>query len=159
LRRRDDEGQLTVLIIGFVAIAAVLIVAAIDSSKLFMAQRALSSAADAAALAAAQAVDKDALYQGEGGCGGLLPLDPDVASSYAARSLSDDEVDLSQTFARLDGAETDVQAGTVTVHLSGAIAVPFGRILALLVPGHDDGLVRVDVVAHAQSPLTATGGC
>ena len=33
----DDEGQLTLLIIGFVAIAAVLIVIGVDASKVFLA--------------------------------------------------------------------------------------------------------------------------
>ena len=90
LRRRPsgDEGQLTLLIIGFVAIAAVLIVIGVDASKVFLAQRALSSAADAAALSASQAVDKAAIYAGTGGrCGGLLPLD-DVEASRRAASAS-----------------------------------------------------------------------
>jgi hypothetical protein len=159
VRRRCDGGQLTVLIIGYVAIAAVLIVVGVDVSKVFLARRALSSAADAAALAAAQGVDKAAIYRGAGGCGGLLPLEPEVATSYAESSLNDSRGSLRQTFATLDAPETGVQAGTVSVHLSGQVAVPFGRILALLVAGHDDGRVRVDVVAHAQSPLSATGGC
>ena len=157
--RRRDDGQLTVLIIGYVAIAAVLVVVGVDVSKLFLARRALSSAADAAALAAAQAVDKAALYGGAGGCGGLLPVEPSAASSYAESSVADAAGSLHQTFATLEPPETVVQSGTVSVHLSGQVAVPFGRILALLVPGHDDGRVRVDVVAHAQSPLSATGGC
>jgi hypothetical protein len=47
----------------------------------------------------------------------------------------------------------------VTVHLSGRVALPFGRVLALLVPGHDDGRVQVDTASHAQSPLSVPGGC
>lgn len=159
LRTRVDDGQLTVLIIGYVAIAAVLVVVGIDASKVFLARRALSSAADAAALAAAQGVDKAAVYRGAGGCGGLLPVDPAAAASYAESSVADAAETLQQTFATLDAPETAVQAGIVSVHLSGQVAVPFGRVLALLVPGHDDGRVRVDVVAHAQSPLSANGGC
>src|SRR4051794_41470556 len=86
--RRGDEGQLTLLIIGFVAIAAVLIVIGVDASKVFLAQRALSSAADAAALSASQAVDKVAIYAGTGGgCGGLLPLDDAEAARRAAGAL------------------------------------------------------------------------
>jgi len=158
-RRHDERGQLTLLIIGLVAIAALLIVVAIDVSKVFLARRALSSAADAAALAAAQAVDKAAVYRGDGGCGSLLPLDPAQAASYADAALADDEGDLRQTFVSLDAAQTDVQTGTVTVHVGGEVAVPFGKVLALLLPGHADGRVHVDATAHAQSPLTAPGGC
>lgn len=155
-----DEGQLTLLIIGFVAIAAVLIVVGADASKVFLAQRALSSAADAAAISAAQAVDKNAIYTGTGGgCGGLLPLDATDAADRAATAVDQQADSLRSTFASLDPPETDVAAGTVAVHLSGRVALPFGHILALLVPGHDDGRVRVDATAHAQSPLSAPGGC
>jgi hypothetical protein len=156
----SDDGQLTLLIIGFVAIAAVLVVAGVDASKVFLAQRALSSAADAAALAAAQAVDKDAVYAGTaGGCGGLLPLDGGEAGRRATSAVEDQTSSLHSTFATLDAPQTDVSGGTVAVHLSGRLGLPFGHILAVLVPGHDDGRVRVDVVAHAQSPLSVPGGC
>lgn len=155
---RGDDGQLTLLVIGFAAIAALLVVVAIDVSKVFLARRALASAADAAALAAAQAVDKDAVYRGGHGCGGLLPVDADRATAYADGALADDDADLRQTFARLDAARTDVDDGTVSVHLSGEVAVPFGGVLALLAR-RADGRVHVAVTAHAQSSLTAPGGC
>jgi len=158
--RASDDGQLTLLIIGFVAIAATLVVVGVDASKLFLARRALSSAADAAALAAAQAVDKGAIYTGQGGgCGNLLPLDPDRAAQLAGAAVDDDAADLRHTFAQLDPPDTVVDNGTVQVHLSGQVALPFGRVIALLVPGHDDGRAHVDVTSHAQSPLTAPGGC
>jgi len=44
------------------------------------------------------------------------------------------------------------------MRLRGRAKVPFGRLLAVLVPGHDDGAVQVDVTAHARSPVSA-GGC
>ena len=157
---RRDDGQLTLLIIGFVAIAAMLVVVGVDASKVFLARRALSSAADAAALAAAQAVDKAAIYAGTGGgCGGLLPLDPADAAQRAALALDDQTAGLRSTFATLDAPQTDVSGGTVAVHLSGRVALPFGHVLALLVPGHADGAVRVDATSHARSPLTVPGGC
>jgi len=159
-RARDDDGQLTLLVIGFITIAAILIVAGVDASKAFLARRALASAADAAALDAAQAVDKAAIYSGSaGGCGGLLPLDEDQASQRAEDSVGEQLPALRQTFASLDEPETRVDDGTVSVHLSGSIGVPFGRVLALLVPGHADGRVHIDATAHARSPLTARGGC
>jgi Putative Flp pilus-assembly TadE/G-like len=159
-RPRGDDGQLTLLIIGFVAIAAVLVIVGVDASKVFLARRALSSAADAAAVAASQAVDKNAIYAGiGGGCGGLLPLDPEEAAQRAVLAVDDQAAGLRGTFAALDEPQTVVAADTVDVHLSGRVAVPFGHILALLVPGHDDGTVRIDATSHAQSPLTVPGGC
>jgi hypothetical protein len=159
-RRRGDEGQLTLLVIGYVAIAAVLVVLGIDASKVFLARRALASAADAAALAAAQGVDRSAIYAGTGGgCGRLLPLDPVRAGALAAQTFGDDADGLRSTFATLDPPSTQVDAGTVTVSLSGDVAVPFGSVLAVLLPGHGDGRVHVAVTSSAQSPETAPGGC
>ena len=159
-RPRGEDGQLTLLIIGCVAIAAVLVVVGVDASKVFLARRALSSAADAAALAAAQALDKDAIYTGTAGsCGGLLPLDPVDAARRAELALDDQGDALRGTFVSVDEPATTVRADTVAVHLSGRVGLPFGSVLALLVPGHPDGTVRVDADAHAQSPLSVPGGC
>jgi hypothetical protein len=156
----SDGGQLSLLIIGYTAIALVLILVGIDVSKVFLARRALSSVADSAALAAAQAVDRSAVYTGPtGGCGALLPLDGVRADALVRLALDDDRSDLEQTFADLDDPSTIAAAGTVTVHLSGSVAVPFGHVLATLLPGHDDGLVHVAVTASAQSPLIVPGGC
>lgn len=159
-RAGKDDGQLTLLIIGFVAIAATLVVVGVDASKVFLARRALSSAADAAALAASQAVDRSAVYAGiGGGCGGLLPLDADEAARRAALAVGDQSAGLRGTFATLDDPQTVVAGDTVAVHLVGRVALPFGHVLAVLLPGHDDGRVQIDATAHAQSPLTEPGGC
>lgn len=156
---RGDDGQLTVLVIGYTFIAAVLIVVGVDVSKVFLARRALSSVADAAALAAAQAADRAAVYAGAAGCGGVLPIDPSAAQQQVNGSLADDLADLHQTFQAVQPADVVVADGTVTVHLSGDVKVPFGKVLAMLDPGRGDGLVHVSVTAAAQSPVTASGGC
>jgi uncharacterized membrane protein len=158
--RRGDDGQLTLLIIGFVAIAVMLVIVGVDASKVFLARRALSAAADASALAASQAVDKNAIYAGVGGgCGGLLPLDADEVARRAALAVDDQAAGLRGSFAALDGPQTAVEGDTVAVHLSGRVALPFGHVLAVLIPGHDDGRVQIDVTSHARSPLTVPGGC
>lgn len=156
---RGDDGQLTVLVIGYTFIAAVLIVVGVDVSKVFLARRALSSVADAAALAAAQAADRAAVYAGAARCGGVLPIDPSAAQQQVNGSLADDLADLHQTFQAVQPADVVVADGTVTVHLSGDVKVPFGKVLAMLDPGRGDGLVHVSVTAAAQSPVTASGGC
>lgn len=156
---RDDSGQITLLVIGYAAVALVLVVVGVDVSAVFLARRALASTADAAALDAAQAIDRGAVYAGSiTGCGTALPIDADLARTRALAVLADDAADLRTAFRRLDPVDTSVGGGTVTVHLAGRAKVPFGRLLAVLIPGHDDGAVEVDVTAHARSPVSA-GGC
>jgi hypothetical protein len=159
LSGRPDDGQLSVLVIGYTFIAAVLVIAGVDVSKVFLARRALASVADAAALAAAQSVDRAALYQGRGGCGELLPLDPDAARREAAMSLDDDLPDLRQTYAAIQPPDVQIAADTVTVRMSGDVHVPFGSVLSLLHVGGAGGGVHVGVAASAQSPVSAPGGC
>ena len=52
-RRRGEDGQLTVLIIGFTAIVLLMIVVVTDISKVFLVRRELDATADGAVLAAA----------------------------------------------------------------------------------------------------------
>jgi hypothetical protein len=157
--RGNDDGSVMVLIIGYTAIAAVLITVGIDTSKVFLAQRALASAADSAALAAAGGVDRQAIYAGSGlRCGQPLPLDQQHASDLAAGSVNDDAADLGHTFVTLTQPQTSLNGGTVSVELSGEVAVPFGRVLGWLDPSRPDGLVRVTETSHARSPV-AGGAC
>ena len=151
-----DEGSLTLLVIGYTLIAAVLVVVGIDASKVFLAQRALSSAADAAALAGSQAVDRAALYRGEVDCSGL-PVDPESATAAVGASLDAQTEGLQQTFGALSDPDVQVAGGTVHVRLHGEVTVPFGRVLALLVPGHAGGRVGVSADAAARSALSAPG--
>jgi len=155
---RGDRGQISLLLIGYAAIALVLIVVGIDVSAVFLARRALASTADAAALDGAQALDRTAVYGGAvSGCGAALPIDPAAARQRAVAVVADDADDLRRAFRSVDPADVRVDAGTVTVRLTGRARVPFGRLLAVLLPGHDDGAVEVDVTAHARSPVSSAG--
>jgi hypothetical protein len=161
-RRRlgADTGSLTLLVIGYVGIAAMLVVVAVDVSKVFLARRALSASADSAALAGAQVVDRATLYAGTaGGCRTRLPLDPARSTDAVTQTLADDETDLRHAFAALDPPDTSVRDGVVTVRLAGDVAVPFGSVLASLLPGHGDGRVHVAVSASAESPVSGVPGC
>lgn len=71
-RPRDDDGALTLLVIGFTAIAALMVVVTTSVSAVYLARRELVSAVDAAAVAAAQQVDADTAYVE--GLGARLPL-------------------------------------------------------------------------------------
>lgn len=153
-RASVDDGSIMVLIIGYTTIAAVLIVVGVDVSKVFLAQRALASAADSAALAAAEGVDTHAVYSGPGlQCGQPLPLDQGRAAALAAGSVAADSPDLGRSFASLADPRTAVDGGTVSVALTGEVAVPFGRVLGWLDPSRSDGLVRVSETSHARSPV------
>lgn len=87
--RRDDDGTILILTIGFVAIAMLLVFAVVDASAVFLARRDLASAADGTALAAAQQVDVNAVYAE--GARGDLPLDAGAVQhtvdAYAAQNL------------------------------------------------------------------------
>ena len=151
-----DEGSISLLVIGFTLIAAVLVVIGVDVSKVFLAQRALSSAADAAALSGAQAVDRAAIYRGDSHCSGL-PLDADSATAAVDASLGDAADGLHQTFVTLSAPDVQVAGDTVHVQLRGQVALPFGRVLGLLLPDHADGRVGVSSDAAATSALSAPG--
>jgi uncharacterized membrane protein len=151
-----DDGSLSLLVIGYTFIASVLIVVGVDVSKVFLAQRSLSSAADAAALAGAQAVDRAAVYRGGADCAGL-PVDATSATTAAGASLDDAGDGLRQTFADLSDPAVQVDGDTVRVRLHGDVALPFGRVLALLLPDHPAGRVGVTADAAATTALSPAG--
>lgn len=153
----EERGSVTVLIIGFTAIAMALIVAGVDISKVYLAERALSSAADAAAVDAAQGVDTEEIYDGPDlHCGEALPLDPDRAAAMAGESIAQRSPDLARSFKRLDPPATTVEGATVTVAMRGEVQVPFGRLLEWLGITQDGGAVPVRDTAHAASPVAGT---
>ena len=153
-RTADDRGSLSVLIIGYTTLAAVVIVLGVDLSKVFLARRALESAADAAALAGAQGADLSAIYNGGAlGCGRSLPLDPARVPGLAERSVVDSSAELRTVFRTVDAPSTAVEGSTVTVTLAGELAVPFGRVWGWLDQAHSGGRVRLRATSHARSPL------
>jgi uncharacterized membrane protein len=151
---RRDEGSLALLVIGYTFIAAVLVVVGVDVSKVFLAQRALSSAADSAALAGAQAVDRAAVYAGAADCTGL-PIDAVSAHHAVEAALSDAGDSLRGTFVSLSDPDVQVEAGRVQVRLHGQVTVPFGRVLTTLLPDHSGGRVDVSADAAASSALSS----
>lgn len=156
----DDQGSIVVLVIGYAAIAMLLIAAGIDVSKVFLADRALSSAADAAALAAAEGVDTAAVYDGPHlRCGVLLPLDPVLADSLARRDIATESPDLERAIASLELPQTAVSESTVTVELRGDVRVPFGHLLQWLGVATSDGTLPVAGRASARSPVAGTAAC
>lgn len=158
--RRSDEGSILVLVIGYAAIAAVLLTVGVDLSCVFLARRALSSTTDAAALAAAQGVDRSRLYDGPPlSCGAALPLDRDRAAELASDAVNDDRPGLRRTFRSVAPPQVSVVGTTVQVSVAGEVRMPFGRVVSWLDPGSDDGAVPISATSRARSPVAGPAGC
>lgn len=144
MRRRDDErGQITLLVIGFAAILVALVAVVVDASQVMLLRRSLSSLADGAALAGAQAAAERVVY-GQG-VGETLPIDP-----AAARAAVVDYLGTSGA-AGIDGLRlvgVAVDAGRVTVTL----AAPADLALVNVVTASQDGTL-VTARASATSPI------
>ena len=118
-RRRGEDGQMTVLIIGFTVIILLMIVVVTDISKVFLVRRDLDSTADGAVLAAANGL---AAVYAQPGAGGNAAIDPDQAARLTADYLN--EVAASNRFDGLDWS-VDVEGTTVTVRLTSIADLPF----------------------------------
>ena len=128
---RDDDGSVLLLTVflGLVAILATAVV--VDASAAFLARRNLASQADGAALHAAQEVDLDAFYAGEGD---LLPLADaeETVEEYVAAHFPGTSV-----------AAVTTDGTTVTVVLERHLDLP------LAPPGYAGGVtVTADATAR-----------
>lgn len=141
--RKDDDGTILVLLLGFTAVLLLMVAVVVNVSSVILAKRALVSAADGAAVSAAQSLDLDALYA-RGLDSGRIPLDAAAARSRVAAYE-----------ARAAGAQPGLQL-TVEVSVDGTTAVvrgrrevdlPFGRILGF-------SPVRVEAEARARAPVS-----
>jgi Flp pilus assembly protein TadG len=118
-RRRDERGQMTVLIIGFTAVLLMMIVVVTDISKAFLVRRDLDATADGAVLAAANGL---AAIYAQPGDGQNAEIDPDEARRLTAEYL--DAVGADATFPGLDWS-AEVDGATVIVHLTSNVDLPF----------------------------------
>lgn len=109
-----DRGSVLVLGLGLAVLALLLAGVVVDSSRAFLARRALAALADGAALEAAHAVDLPALYASDPGT--ALPLDPGAARQGAARYVASHAEAAGVPDARLVGVS--VQGATVQVTLT-----------------------------------------
>ena len=85
-RRRGERGQTSVLLVGFFLVALLLVVVIVDSSAAFLRRQRLDAVADGAALAAADGIQGEQVY--EGGLGERAQIDPVVARAYVADYLA-----------------------------------------------------------------------
>ncbi|MGZ4610877.1 MAG: pilus assembly protein TadG-related protein [Actinomycetes bacterium] len=149
--RREDEGQLLLLVLAYAVIAGLLVTVVVDVSQAFLYRRSLLAAADAAALAAANAPDLDRLYTGEASTRETSPLLPlsDRASRQAVTQYVRD-ARLADRFDEFQVRDVRSDGATVTVTLRAVVHLP----IVTLVSARWRGGYPVDAGATARSPLT-----
>ena len=90
MSRRGEDGQTSVLLVGFFIVVVLLVVVVVDASAAYLRRQRLDSLADGAALAAVDGIRGEQLYQG--GLGEQVVLDPavarDIAADYLAREAA-----------------------------------------------------------------------
>ncbi|GAA1725976.1 pilus assembly protein TadG-related protein [Aeromicrobium alkaliterrae] len=108
---RREDGQITLVTVGFFMVLGLLGVVVINASDAFLERQRLNGLADGAVVAAADALDLDAFYSS-----GVTTIDPDQARTRVAEHVADTPgvrvVDV-----RLDG-------DTVTVRLERDVTLP-----------------------------------
>jgi hypothetical protein len=114
----------------------------VNVSSVILAKRGVASAADGAAVSAAQSLDLDALYAR--GLGVRIPLDRDRAARAVAAYEQQARASQPGLLLRVqigDGGSTAIVQGVRSVEL------PFGRLLGFQP-------VRVEAEARARAPVT-----
>ncbi|HEX7738261.1 MAG TPA: pilus assembly protein TadG-related protein [Marmoricola sp.] len=138
--RRDESGSITPLIVGFTLILATLVGVAVDASAAFLRRQQLDAIADAAALAATDGVQGDALYTR--GITRRLEIDPTVAARFVARSIRE-----SGAARRYPGLTFTVRTSddrvVVTVHAPLHVPLPVPGVEGSTVTGHAASVVAV----------------
>lgn len=80
-----ETGQTSLLIIGFAIVVVMMVAVVVDASAAYLRRQGLDSLADGAALAAADGVQGEQVYQG--GLGEHAQIDPVAAEKYVADYL------------------------------------------------------------------------
>jgi len=144
VRGSGDDGQLLLLVLAYAVIAGVLVTVVVDVSQVFLYRRSLLAAADAAALAAANAPDLRRVYTGPGD---LLPLSRRAATDAVDQYAADAALD--ERFATFDVRRVDTDGASVTVTFTAAAPLPFAGLFT----GRFSGGYPVAATATARSPL------
>lgn len=142
MRTHDDEGTVLLLTLGLAVVLLLLVGVVVDVSAVILAKRGVSSAADGAALAAAQQADRDAIESQDGALSTRLPLDPALVSEVVAtyQGDADDTLPGLLLVAGIEGTDIAV------VDAYRTVTVPFAGWLGV-------GSVQVHAVARARSPV------
>jgi Flp pilus assembly protein TadG len=142
-----ESGQVMLLIIGFAVMLGLLVTVVVDVSHLYLERRALVAAADAGALAAAQAIDESALYTGGAvAAGESLRLDDQAIDQRLLDQIR--AAGLDDRFSELQVDRVSSDGVSVTVELSARVRLPFLNA----VTADTDGL-RIAASARAQTAV------
>lgn len=140
-RRRDEAGQVTVMIIGFAAILVLLIAVVVDASAAYLHRQGLDNLADGAALQGAD-LGSGGIYEHGIGDDRLLQESRavhDAVADYLQRAGAGTKFPGVRSAVRVDAA-----AGTVTVVLTAPMDLP------LSFPGATPPLVSASSTAAVQ---------
>lgn len=143
--RHDDTGSVLLLTIGFVLVAALAVVTAVDASAAFLQRRQLAAWADTAALAGAQGIDLDAYYAQ--GASASTRLDAATVARRVRAHLA-----VAPDGTRIEHLSSDGRQ--VRVVLSAPLSLPFLEDVAL----RAGAPATVVVEARAQLAYRATAG-
>ena len=139
--RENDDGTVLVLVLGFAMVLVVMVGVVVNVSAAVLARRAVASAADGAAVAAAQALDEDVL-RSDGLSGGRLPLSLSGARQRVAayaQQIAPTQPGLTLT--------VTVEGGTASVLAGRDVRLPFGRLVGLRP-------LRVEATGRARAPVS-----
>ncbi len=143
LALQRDDGSVLLLVVGLIPVLFLLVAVGVDASTLFIHRRALSSTADAAALAGAQSADLERFYRSESTRD--LPVDCAAARRKVEAMLMPDRLDARASSAELQSIDCD--RTTVTVQLRSRAQLPFAHLVGVA------QTVEVRGRATARSPL------
>lgn len=122
-RRTTESGQTTLLLVGFFLIAALLVVVVVDASAAYLRRQHLDALADGAAIAAADAIAGERVY--EGGLGDRAEIDPALARSYVAAHLG--VIGADRDYPGLD-YRVRTTTDSVTVQVTAPLVLPFAPL-------------------------------
>lgn len=145
-RLRGDDGQVTILAIGFAVLAIALVLVVAAAAKVHLERTRLLALTDLVALDASDALDQDAYFTGGGAAGGVPLTDADVRASVERylRAHPEATAGLGDVVV-LDADSPDGRSAHVRL---GAVARPggAGRVLSAWRGGVH---VEADAVARA----------
>jgi hypothetical protein len=129
-RLRKEDGSILVFGIGLAVTAIMIFTLAVNVATLWLTRNVLDGIADGAALAAAQAIDSDAIY--ESGVGGNLKLNSSQAKNRVKQYVQTGNI---KSQVRELGIKSVVVSGTsVTVTLQAKPNLAFRYLLPISSP-------------------------
>ena len=152
-RRRDDQGQVTLLVLVYALIALGLVTVVVSASAVHLGRHRLLSVADAAALDAADALDRPGFYGAGGRPGGprtgerVVRLSDESVRQSVRAYLADSGADA--RFTRLTVADPTGTPDGATAEVTLTAVVRLPMVGAVLAPWRDG--VPVTVTARARA--------